>query len=95
MCRQNKGCYSRVGEVFNGTKGSFFEEGLASYFAVTYLNHIETRDGAAFITEKTYRLAYDLVARLAKQHSDFNLRLKPAILLVSKCTESNRKAADE
>jgi len=23
MCRQNKGCYSRVGEEFNGTEGSF------------------------------------------------------------------------
>ncbi|MBT3293639.1 MAG: Gfo/Idh/MocA family oxidoreductase [Verrucomicrobia bacterium] len=23
MCRQNKGCYSRVGEVFTGTKGSY------------------------------------------------------------------------
>ncbi|MFT5507681.1 MAG: hypothetical protein ACI89J_000749 [Hyphomicrobiaceae bacterium] len=59
-----------------GTKGSFFEEGLASYFAVAYLDQIGIRDGAGFIAEKTYRLAYDLVARLAKQHSDFNPRLK-------------------
>jgi hypothetical protein len=59
-----------------GTKGSFFEEGLASYFAVAYLDQIGVRDGAAFIAEKNYRLAYDLVVRLTKLHSDFHPRLK-------------------
>ena len=56
--------------------GSYLEEGLASYFAVAYMERIGVRDGAAFISESSYMRAYELVVRLAKQHKDFPSRLR-------------------
>ncbi len=59
-----------------GSRGSFLEEGLASYFAVAYMNRIGVSGGAEYIAETNYRRAYDLVVRLAKQHKDFHARLR-------------------
>lgn len=59
-----------------GTSASYFEEGLANYFSVLYLKQNGIRGGAAYLTEKKYRLAYDLVIGLTKHHRDFNARLK-------------------
>ncbi|MGI9477174.1 MAG: hypothetical protein ACR2PI_10760 [Hyphomicrobiaceae bacterium] len=56
--------------------GSYFEEGLASYFAVAYMERIGVRGGAGFISESNYLKAYELVVRLAKQHKDFFGRLR-------------------
>lgn len=59
-----------------GTTASYFEEGLASYFSVLYLKQNGIRDGASYLTEKKYRVAFDLVVRLTEEHRDFNARLK-------------------
>ena len=59
-----------------GGRGSVLEEGLASYFAIAYLDRIGIRGGEAYVTEKNYKAAYEMVARLAKLHRDFYSRLK-------------------
>ena len=62
--------------VAPGQKSSVFEEGLASFFAVAYLEKIGVRKDAQWIAGENYRLAYDLVVRLANLHDDFYPRLK-------------------
>lgn len=57
-------------------KGSFFEEGLASYFAIEYLRRQKIPVSEAFLSEKSYQKAYELTAKLVAQHSDFYARLK-------------------
>ena len=64
-------------EPLPGAKASFLEEGLASYFALAYLKKGGVRNGLAFVAEKNYREAYDLVAQVAALHDDdFDARLK-------------------
>lgn len=59
-----------------GSRGSVFEEGLASYFAIDYLERNGIRGGVRYITEESYLSAYRMVARLAALHRDFLPRLR-------------------
>ena len=56
--------------------GSYLEEGLASYFAVAYMDRIGVRGGAGFISEDSYLQAYEMVVRLAEQHKGFYGRVR-------------------
>lgn len=59
-----------------GSRGSVFEEGLASYFAIDYLERNGIRGGQRYISEQSYLSAYRMVARLAELHRDFMPRLR-------------------
>lgn len=59
-----------------GSRGSVFEEGLASYFAIDYLERNGITGGQRYITEESYLSAYRMVARLAALHRDFLPRLR-------------------
>ena len=59
-----------------GSRGSFLEEGLASYFALQYMASQGFEGGAAHLTEPSYKTAYELVARVAALHDDFHTRLR-------------------
>lgn len=64
-------------EPMPGIKASFWEEGLASHFAIAYLEKNGFRNGLTFLTEKNYRRAYDLVEQVAELYGeDFDSRLK-------------------
>ncbi len=56
--------------------GSFLEEGLASYFAVAYMDRVGVRGGAQYIVGKSYKSAYHMIGRLATLHRDFHARLR-------------------
>ena len=79
------------------SRGSFFEEGLASYFAVAYMNQIGASGGARYIVGKHYKLAYDMIVNVANLHkSDFNARLRRLRELnrsFSRLTEDDIRAA--
>ena len=55
---------------------SNWEEGLASYFAVQYLRGINIDSGEKFLTQISYRTAYDQVVQVARLHEDFHARLR-------------------
>jgi hypothetical protein len=59
-----------------GTAGSYLEEGVANYFAIDYLQRQGISSGQTFLTEQSYRSAYDRVVRLAELHDDFDERLR-------------------
>ena len=56
---------------------TYWEEGLASYFALAYLAQRNLPDGRSHLTGKNYQLAHDLTAELARLHrGSFDRRLK-------------------
>jgi len=59
-----------------GSRGTFLEEGLASFFAVAYMARIGMPGGADYVVGKNYKRAYDMVARLVTLHRDFHARLR-------------------
>lgn len=79
------------------SRGSFFEEGLASYFAIAYMNRIGVTGGERYIVGKNYKLAYDMIVNVANLHKpDFNARLRKLRELhrsFSRLTEDDIRAA--
>lgn len=59
-----------------GDKGSYLEEGLASYFSLQYMKSQGFRGGERLLTETQYRHAYDQVVRVVALHDDFYKRLR-------------------
>ena len=59
-----------------GSPGSYFEEGLASYYALQYMASQGIQGGEELLTEPNYKASYELVLKVVALHDDFLPRLR-------------------